>query len=154
MCSSFCQYFQYFCFKTGYHFSSHPNYGINLAFKLICSQSSTRSEPCLNIRVSSSILMHWPYIAYDTNSTPCLIVSLSLISHLTFRTSINSLIHSMPPIFCCKLVQLEEERWLNGAPDCKSVVLGSNPAPPQHMANSVSPEVAATWDDIVPCAGL
>jgi hypothetical protein len=36
----------------------------------------------------------------------------------------------------------EEERWLNGsAPDCKSVVLGSNPAPPQHTANSVSPEV-------------
>ncbi len=30
---------------------------------------------------------------------------------------------------------MEEERWLNGsAPDCKSVVLGSNPAPPQHMA--------------------
>jgi hypothetical protein len=36
----------------------------------------------------------------------------------------------------------EEERWLNGsAPDCKSVVLGSNPAHPQHTANSVSPEV-------------
>ncbi len=35
-----------------------------------------------------------------------------------------------------------EERWLNGsAPDCKSVVLGSNPAPPQHTANSVNPEV-------------
>jgi hypothetical protein len=34
----------------------------------------------------------------------------------------------------------KEERWLNGsAPDCKSVVLGSNPAPPQHMANSVIP---------------
>ncbi len=33
-----------------------------------------------------------------------------------------------------------EERWLNGtAPDCKSVVLGSNPAPPQHTENSVSP---------------
>jgi hypothetical protein len=28
-----------------------------------------------------------------------------------------------------------EERWLNGsAPDYKSVVLGSNPAPPQHTA--------------------
>jgi hypothetical protein len=39
---------------------------------------------------------------------------------------------------------VEEERWLNGsAPDCKSVVLGSNPAPPQHMANSVSPEVGS-----------
>jgi hypothetical protein len=38
----------------------------------------------------------------------------------------------------------EEERWLNGsAPDCKSVVLGSNPAPPQHMVNSVSPEVGS-----------
>ncbi len=38
----------------------------------------------------------------------------------------------------------EEERWLNGsAPDCKSVVLGSNPAPPQHTANSVSPEVGS-----------
>jgi hypothetical protein len=37
-----------------------------------------------------------------------------------------------------------EERWLNGsAPDCKSVVLGSNPAPPQHTANSVSPEVGS-----------
>jgi hypothetical protein len=39
---------------------------------------------------------------------------------------------------------MKEERWLNGsAPDCKSVVLGSNPAPPQHMANSVSPEVGS-----------
>jgi hypothetical protein len=38
----------------------------------------------------------------------------------------------------------EEERWLNGsALDCKSVVLGSNPAPPQHMANSISPEVGS-----------
>ncbi len=38
----------------------------------------------------------------------------------------------------------EEERWLNGsAPDCKSVVLGSNPVPPQHTANSVSPEVGS-----------
>jgi hypothetical protein len=37
-----------------------------------------------------------------------------------------------------------EERWLNGsAPDCKSVVLGSNPAPPQHMTNSISPEVSS-----------
>ena len=37
-----------------------------------------------------------------------------------------------------------EERWLNGsAPDCKSVVLGSNPAPPQHTANSVNPEVGS-----------
>ncbi len=37
---------------------------------------------------------------------------------------------------------IKEERWLNGsAPDCKSVVLGSNPAPPQHMVNSVSPKV-------------
>jgi hypothetical protein len=37
-----------------------------------------------------------------------------------------------------------EERWLNGsAPDCKSVVLGSNPAPPQHTENSVSPEVGS-----------
>ncbi len=37
-----------------------------------------------------------------------------------------------------------EERWLNGsAPDCKSVVLSSNPAPPQHTANSVSPEVGS-----------
>jgi hypothetical protein len=34
--------------------------------------------------------------------------------------------------------------WLNGsAPDCKSVVLGSNSAPPQHMANSVNPEVGS-----------
>jgi hypothetical protein len=39
---------------------------------------------------------------------------------------------------------IEEERWLDGsAPDCKSVVLGSNPAPPQHTANSVSPEVGS-----------
>jgi hypothetical protein len=39
---------------------------------------------------------------------------------------------------------MEEVRWLNGsAPDCKSVVLGSNPAPLQHMANSVSPEVGS-----------
>ncbi len=29
------------------------------------------------------------------------------------------------------------------APDCKSVVLGSNPAPPQHTANSVSPEAGS-----------
>jgi hypothetical protein len=42
------------------------------------------------------------------------------------------------------LLSAEEERWLSGgAPDCKSVVLGSNPAPPQHMANSVSPEVGS-----------
>ncbi len=41
-------------------------------------------------------------------------------------------------------VAQQEERWLNGsAPDCKSVVLGSNPAPPQHKANSVSPEVGS-----------
>jgi hypothetical protein len=33
----------------------------------------------------------------------------------------------------------KEERWLNGsAPDCKS-----NPAPPQHTENSVSPEVGS-----------
>jgi hypothetical protein len=32
--------------------------------------------------------------------------------------------------------------WLNGStPDCESVVTGSNPAPPQHRANSVSPYV-------------
>jgi hypothetical protein len=37
---------------------------------------------------------------------------------------------------------VEEERCLNGsAPDCKSV--GSNPAPPQHTANSVSPKVGS-----------
>jgi hypothetical protein len=37
-----------------------------------------------------------------------------------------------------------EERWLNGsAPDCKSVVLGSYPAPHQHTANLVSPEVGS-----------
>jgi hypothetical protein len=37
-----------------------------------------------------------------------------------------------------------EERWPNGgAPDRKSVVLGSNPAPPQHTANSASPEVGS-----------
>jgi hypothetical protein len=39
-------------------------------------------------------------------------------------------------------VSMEEERWLNGStPDCKSVVLGSNPAPRQHTANSISTEV-------------
>jgi hypothetical protein len=39
---------------------------------------------------------------------------------------------------------IQEERWLNGsATDCKSVVLGSNPAPPQHTANSASPEVGS-----------
>jgi hypothetical protein len=33
-------------------------------------------------------------------------------------------------------VAQQEERWLNGsAPDCKAVVLGSNPAPPQHTTN-------------------
>ncbi len=38
----------------------------------------------------------------------------------------------------------QEEKWLNGsAPDCKSVVLGSNPAPPQHTPNSASPEVGS-----------
>jgi hypothetical protein len=43
-----------------------------------------------------------------------------------------------------EVAQFKEERWLNGsAPDCKSVVLGSNPAPPQHTANSVSPEVGS-----------
>jgi hypothetical protein len=54
---------------------------------------------------------------------------------------------------------LKEERWLlrrrggsqggevalrrrgTSTPECKSEVLGSNPAPPRHMANSVSPEV-------------
>jgi hypothetical protein len=39
---------------------------------------------------------------------------------------------------------IEEERWLNcSAPDCKSVVLGSNPALSQHPANSVSPVVGS-----------
>jgi hypothetical protein len=43
-------------------------------------------------------------------------------------------------VFC----QVFEERWLIGsAPDCKSVVLGSNPASPQHTANSVSPEAGS-----------
>jgi hypothetical protein len=43
-----------------------------------------------------------------------------------------------------EVAQFKEERWLNGgAPDCKSVVLGSNPAPPQHTANSVCPEVGS-----------
>jgi hypothetical protein len=37
-----------------------------------------------------------------------------------------------------------EVAQLNGsAPDCKSVVLGSNPAPTQHTANSVHPEVGS-----------
>ncbi len=37
-----------------------------------------------------------------------------------------------------------EERWHSGsAPDCKSVVLDSNLAPPQHTANSVNPEVGS-----------
>jgi hypothetical protein len=36
------------------------------------------------------------------------------------------------------------EAATNGStPDCKSVVLGSNPAPPQFTANSVSPEVGS-----------
>ncbi len=44
----------------------------------------------------------------------------------------------MLPVFAVK----EKERWLNSsAPDCKSGVLGSTPAPPQHTANSASPEV-------------
>jgi hypothetical protein len=39
---------------------------------------------------------------------------------------------------------VQEERWLDGsAPDCKSVVLGSNPAPPQHTVNSISPGVGS-----------
>jgi hypothetical protein len=39
---------------------------------------------------------------------------------------------------------IEEDRWLNGsALDCKSVVLGLNPAPPQHPANSISPVVGS-----------
>jgi hypothetical protein len=39
---------------------------------------------------------------------------------------------------------MEEERWLNGSTtDCKSVILGSNPAPLQYMANSISPEVGS-----------
>jgi hypothetical protein len=43
-----------------------------------------------------------------------------------------------------EVAQWLEERWLNGsAPDCKSVVLGSNLAPPQHTANSVNPEVGS-----------
>ncbi len=41
-------------------------------------------------------------------------------------------------------VALMEERWLNGStPDFKSVVLGSNPAPPQHTANSVDPKLGS-----------
>ncbi len=48
----------------------------------------------------------------------------------------------VPPLPC--KFHAKEERWLNGsAPDCKSVVLGSNPAPPQHTVNSVSPEVGS-----------
>ncbi len=39
---------------------------------------------------------------------------------------------------------VKEERWLNdSAPDCKSVVLGSNPVALQHTANSVSLEVGS-----------
>jgi hypothetical protein len=39
---------------------------------------------------------------------------------------------------------MKEERWLSGrTPDCKSVVLGSNPAPPQHMTNSICLEVGS-----------
>ncbi len=43
------------------------------------------------------------------------------------------------------IYEIREERWLNGSapPDCKSVVLGSNPTPPQHTANSTSPEVGS-----------
>jgi hypothetical protein len=41
-------------------------------------------------------------------------------------------------------VAQKEERWLNGStPYCKSVVLGSNLAPPQHTANSVSLEMGS-----------
>jgi hypothetical protein len=48
----------------------------------------------------------------------------------------------------CRIGNMEEgvekERRLNGsAPDGKSVVLGSNPDPPKHTANSVSPEVGS-----------
>jgi hypothetical protein len=49
-----------------------------------------------------------------------------------------------PPLKVWEQVTSLEKRWLNGsAPDCKSVVLGSNPAPPQHTVNSVSPEVGS-----------
>jgi hypothetical protein len=48
-----------------------------------------------------------------------------------------------------------EESWLNGsAPNCKSVVLGSNPAPPQHGKLCQGLRWVATRDDTVPCAGL
>ncbi len=47
-------------------------------------------------------------------------------------------------LFVSLLCSVYQKRWLNGsAPDGKSVVLGSNPAPPQHTANSVSPEVGS-----------
>jgi hypothetical protein len=47
-------------------------------------------------------------------------------------------------IYTDKEEDKEEERWLNGsALQCKSVVLSSNPAPPHHTANSVSPEVGS-----------
>jgi hypothetical protein len=43
-----------------------------------------------------------------------------------------------------EVAQWLKEGWLNGSsPDCKSVVLGSNPAPPQYTANSVTPEVGS-----------
>ncbi len=49
----------------------------------------------------------------------------------------------------------KEKRWLNGsAPDCKSVVLGSNPAAPQHTATLSFLRRVATWDGTVLCAGL
>ncbi len=50
---------------------------------------------------------------------------------------------------------MEEERWLNGStPDCKSVVLGSNPAPPSTRQTLSVLGWVATWDDTEPCAGL
>jgi hypothetical protein len=44
----------------------------------------------------------------------------------------------------CSWLQISPHLTANQyAPDCKSVVLGSNPAPPLHTANSVSPEVGS-----------
>ncbi len=48
-----------------------------------------------------------------------------------------------------------EERWLNGsAPDCISVVLGSNPGLPSTRQIRSVLRWVATWDDTVLCVGL
>ncbi len=71
-------------------------------------------------------------------------VHILAVSFLPFLSYILQACTRSSVYICPVCINFLEERWLNGsAPDCKSVVLGSNPAPPQHTANSASPEVGS-----------